>query len=358
MMTLAGSHLLIVSDAWHPQVNGVVRSLTRMVAMADDFGFSARVLGPGEMKTVALPGYSEIRLSCSRFRRIARQIEAYEPDFMHIATEGPLGWQARRWCLARGMAFTTSYHTQFPDYLAARLPVRSNWIYPVLRRFHSAGRLCLVPTANVEQELRRQGFTNLARWGRGVDAEQFQPAITTPGTKTSDTPVFLYVGRVAVEKNLEAFLSLELPGQKIIVGDGPLKANLEARYPDCRFLGKLEGAELSAVYKTADVFVFPSKTDTFGIVLLEALASGVPVAGFPVTGPIDVVGPGVLQNGVPGEKVAVLSDDLKMACLKALELSPKDCRTFALAQSWQASAAQFYGHIQSGLPARKHNLAA
>lgn len=358
MTMLSNSRLLIISDAWHPQVNGVVRSLTRMVAMADDFGFTARVLGPGEMKTVALPGYSEIRLSCSRLRTIARQIEAFEPDFVHIATEGPLGWQARRWCLSRGMAFTTSYHTQFPDYLAARLPVRSNWVYPVLRRFHGAGRLCLVPTANVEQELRQQGFTNLARWGRGVDAEQFKPDASSSRTRPTATPVFLYVGRVAVEKNLEAFLKLDLPGQKIIVGDGPLKAHLETRYADCRFLGKLEGAELSAIYRLADVFVFPSKTDTFGIVLLEALASGVPIAAFPVTGPIDVVGPEILQNGISGEKVAVLNDDLKTACLKALNLSQKDCRTFALAQSWQASAAQFYGHIQSGQPAGKHVLAA
>ena len=349
-------HLLIVSDAWHPQVNGVVRSLTRMVAMAGEHGFVARVLGPAEMKTVALPGYSEIRLSCIRFQTIARHIEAVDPDFVHIATEGPLGWQARRWCLANNMAFTTSYHTQFPDYLAARLPVRSTWIYPLLRRFHAPGRLCLVPTETVEQSLKQQGFTKLVRWGRGVDAEQFKPDLAR--VRHKENPVFLYVGRLAVEKNLEAFLKLDLPGQKIVVGDGPLRSYLESRYSECRFLGKLEGDRLSAIYAGADVFVFPSKTDTFGIVLLESLASGVPIAAFPVTGPIDVVGPNITQNGISGQKVAVLSDDLREACVQALALGRSDCRTFALAQSWQASAAQFFGHIRSGEPARKPDLVA
>ncbi len=356
-MTRAIQHrLLIVSDAWHPQVNGVVRSLTRMVAMAEKHEFAAKVLGPGDMKTVALPGYPEIRLSCSRFQTIARHIEAFNPDYIHIATEGPLGWQGRRWCLANNMSFTTSYHTQFPDYLAARLPVRSSWIYPLLRRFHAPGRLCLVPTKTVEQGLKQQGFTRLARWGRGVDAEQFKPDLGRARQK--ETPIFLYVGRLAVEKNLEAFLKLDLPGQKIVVGDGPLRSYLESRYPACQFLGKLEGDSLSTVYSDADVFVFPSKTDTFGIVLLEALASGLPIAAFPVTGPIDVVGPDIMQNGISGQKVAVLSDDLGEACMKALALGRSDCRTFALAQSWQASAAQFFGHIRSGEPARKTDLAA
>lgn len=348
--------LLIVSDAWHPQVNGVVRSLTRMVEMAGHFGFVAKVLSPGDMKTVALPGYSEIRLSYSRLPTITRHIEAFAPDFVHIATEGPLGWQARRWCLSQKMAFTTSYHTQFPDYLAARLPVRSNWIYPVLRRFHAPGRLCLVPTPTVEQELRQHGFERLARWGRGVDARQFRPGSNK--TRPPRYPRYLYVGRVAVEKNIEAFLNLDLPGQKTIVGDGPLLSHLRCKYPQCQFLGKLEGDRLAAVYAGSDVFVFPSRTDTFGIVLLEALASGIPIAAYPVTGPIDVVGPHIAKNHISGAKVAVLNEDLNSACLKALSLNGRDCRTFALAQSWQASAAQFYGHIQSGAPALKHIQAA
>lgn len=348
--------LLIVSDAWHPQVNGVVRSLTRMVEMADQFGFATKVLGPNEMKTVALPGYSEIRLSYSRLSTIARHIEAFDPDFIHIATEGPLGWQARRWCLNRKMTFTTSYHTRFPDYLAARLPVRSSWIYPVLKRFHAPGRLCLVPTPTVEQELRQHGFERLVRWGRGVDAEQFRPR--PKKSQAPKGPRFLYVGRVAIEKNIEAFLKLDLPGQKTIVGDGPLLSHLRNKYPQCQFMGKLEGDRLAAVYAESDVFVFPSRTDTFGIVLLEALASGTPVAAYPVTGPIDVVGPHILRNNMSGARVAALNEDLGDACLKALSLNRSDCRTFALAHSWLASASQFYGHIQSGTPASKHNQAA
>lgn len=348
--------LLIISDAWHPQVNGVVRSLTRMVEMAGEQGFTAKVLGPGEMKTIALPGYSEIRLSYSRLQTISRYIEAYDPDYIHIATEGPLGWQARRWCLARGIGFTTSYHTQFPEYFAARFPVRSSWIYPLLRQFHAPGRLCLVPTYCVEQELKSRGFEKLARWGRGVDSEQFKPSPHKAQAGTS--PRFLYVGRVSIEKNIEAFLQLDLPGQKIVVGDGPMRAHLQNKYPDCQFMGKLEGKQLAAVYADADVFVFPSKTDTFGIVLLEALASGVPIAAHPVTGPIDVVGPQIVQNGIYGANVAVLDHNLKNACLGALSLNRGDCRNFALSQSWQASASQFYGHIQSGSPALKHNEAA
>lgn len=337
--------LLIVSDAWHPQVNGVVRSLNRMVDMGSEFGFDTQVMHPAQFKTVALPSYSEIRLSISRFKTVCKKIEDVAPDCIHIATEGSLGWQARRWCNANHRAFTTSYHTQFPDYIAARLPVRPEWIYPIFRKFHSSGSACLVPTQNVQNELEARGFKNVVRWSRGVDANQFKP---NPDLRnTSGVPRLLYVGRLAVEKNIEAFLQLDVPGEKVIVGDGPAKAALEQKFPNATFLGKLEGQSLADIYASCDVFVFPSRTDTFGIVLLEALASGIPVAAYPVTGPVDVVGADVVQGGISGSDVAVLDDNLAVAIEKAQELSPSKCRTFAEAQSWDVSAAQFYGHIRS-----------
>ncbi|MEP4430847.1 MAG: glycosyltransferase family 1 protein [Hyphomicrobiales bacterium] len=337
--------LLIVSDAWHPQVNGVVRSLNRMVEMGSAFEFDTCVMHPGLFKTIALPSYSEIRLSVSRFKTVCNKIEEIAPDCIHIATEGTLGWQARRWCNANNHPFTTSYHTQFPDYIAARLPVRPEWIYPILRKFHGIGGACLVPTQNVQDELECRGFENVVRWSRGVDAKQFQP---NPDLKnTSAIPRFLYVGRLAVEKNIEAFLEVDVPGEKVVVGDGPAKLSLERKFPDAQFLGKLEGQTLADTYASCDVFVFPSRTDTFGIVLLEALACGLPVAAFPVTGPIDVVGPSVQNAGVFGKDVAVLDEDLGVAIKGALTLSHSKCRAFAEAQSWEASAAQFYGHVRN-----------
>lgn len=343
MMDQTKRVLLIVTDAWHPQVNGVVRSLSRMVDMCAEFGFTTVVMHPAQFKTVALPSYPEIRLSISRHRTVSRHIEQLSPDCIHIATEGALGWQARRWCKANKHPFTTSYHTQFPNYIAARLPVRPNWIYPILRKFHASGRSCLVPTQSVQNELASKGFQNVVRWSRGVDTEQFKPNLALKSSEI--TPRFLYVGRIAVEKNIEAFLQLDIPGEKMVVGDGPAKARLENIYTDATFLGKLEGQALADIYASCDVFVFPSRTDTFGIVLLEALASGLPVAAFPVTGPVDVLGPSVFHNGIAGSQVAVLDNDLGNAVTKAQTLSPADCRLFAEAQSWQVSAAQFYSHI-------------
>lgn len=344
--------LLIVSDAWHPQVNGVVRSLNRMADMGDDFGFKTVVMHPAQFKTIALPSYREIRLSVSRYRTICRHIEAIGPDCVHIATEGSLGWRARAWCKANKHTFTTSYHTQFPDYIAARVPVRRKWIYSILRKFHGSGSACLVPTQNVQNELEARGFLNVVRWCRGVDAKQFRPnsdlrpSLKPDSKNVSTDPRLLYVGRLAVEKNIEAFLKLNIAGEKIIVGDGPARVALERNYPEATFLGKLEGKALADIYSSCEVFVFPSLTDTFGIVLLEALASGVPVAAFPVTGPIDVVGPTVQQGDVFGHEIAALDDDLAVAITNALRLSPEKCRAFAKTQSWEASAAQFYGHIR------------
>lgn len=335
--------LLVVTDAWHPQVNGVVRSLNRMVDLGSSYGFKTIVMHPAQFKTIALPNYSEIRLSISRYKTVAQHIENIAPDCIHIATEGTLGWQARRWCKANKFTFTTSYHTQFPDYVAARFPVSREWIYPLLRKFHSSGSACLVPTQNVQDELESKGFKSVVRWSRGVDAKQFKP--NTRLKNNLGCPRLLYVGRLAVEKNIEAFLKLNVVGDKVIVGDGPAKFELERKFPEATFLGKLEGQELVDLYSSCDVFVFPSRTDTFGIVLLEALACGLPVAAYPVTGPIDVVGPSIQQGCVFGCEVAVLDENLADAIVRARMLSSIKCRKYAEAQSWEVSAAQFYGHI-------------
>jgi glycosyltransferase involved in cell wall biosynthesis len=344
--------LLIATDAWHPQINGVVRSLEHMAAEAPAFGAEVSFLTPDGFRSVPMPGYGEIRLALAGTRKVARPYEEFGPTHVHIATEGPIGLAARRLCLREGRPFTTSYHTRFPEYVAARVPVPEEWTYRLLRRFHNAGSAMMVSTPSLERDLAARGFWNIRRWTRGVDTDLFRPR----GGSVLDAqgPKFLYVGRVAVEKNLEAFLSLDLPGTKIVVGDGPARSRLEARYPDARFLGKLAGQALAEVYSSADVFVFPSLTDTFGIVLLEALASGLPIAAFPVTGPLDVVG----TSGC-----GTLNHDLRQAALEALAI-PKDlCRAYGETFTWRESASQFFANIElahgpSNLSARLEPLAA
>ena len=332
--------LLIASDAWHPQVNGVVRSLEQMVRRAPEHGFATTLLSVADFRSLPLPGYPEIRLAYAGRERVAARWRTERPSHVHIATEGPVGLAARRHCLAHGLPFTTSYHTRFPEYLAARAPVPEAWSYAYLRRFHGAARGTMVSTASLQGELAARGFGRLMRWTRGVDTERFRPA--EPGTPAPAElaglpgPLFLYVGRLAVEKNVAAFLALDLPGTKVVVGDGPDRARLQALAPEARFLGTRTGADLSAVYAACDVFVFPSLTDTFGIVLLEALASGLPVAAFPVPGPNDVVG---------GTRVGVLDPDLRVAALAALRLSRAECRAEALRCGWDVSARQFFGNI-------------
>jgi glycosyltransferase involved in cell wall biosynthesis len=328
--------LLVATDAWHPQVNGVVRSLEHMIAEAPHFGAEIQVLAPDRFRSVPMPGYPEIRLALAWPGAAARRIEAIAPTHVHIATEGPVGLAVRGACLRQGRAFTTSYHTRFPEYLAARAPVPESWTYALLRRFHNAGSATLVSTASLEAELSRRGFLNLARWGRGVDTDLFRPR---PGAAFDAVrPVFLSVGRLAVEKNLDAFLSLDLPGTKVVVGDGPARPALQAAYPEARFLGALSGEALAAIYAAADAFVFPSLTDTFGIVLLEALASGLPVAAFPVTGPRDVLG----DSGC-----GVLDGDLRAAALAALGIPRERCRAYAEGFTWRESARQFFGAIEA-----------
>jgi glycosyltransferase involved in cell wall biosynthesis len=323
--------LLIVSDAWHPQVNGVVRSLDRLGQELTEKGLEVSYLTPQSFKTIPCPTYPEIRLSLTLGHKVRRMIEEAQPACLHIATEGPLGFWARRYCLDRKLPFSTSYHTRFPEYVAARWPIPTGWTYSMLRWFHNAGHCCMVATPSLYRDLEERGFENLNYWSRGVDLELFKPERANGGLK-GENPRYLYVGRVAIEKNIDAFLSLDLPGTKIVVGDGPQRAELEKAFPEVQFLGMKEGEELAEIYASCDVFVFPSKTDTFGIVLLEALASGLPVAAYPVMGPKDVIG---------DAPVGVLDDDLGKAVEGALKLDRDACRAYAAEFSWSASAEQF-----------------
>lgn len=265
---------------------------------------------------------------------MARRLAAFAPSHVHIATEGPIGFSTRHVCRREKRPFTTSYHTRFPEYLSARAPVPEGLTYRVLRRFHNAAATTLVSTPSLERDLRARGFRRIARWGRGVDTALFRPR---PGADLGlQRPVFLFVGRIAVEKNLDAFLSLDLPGTKVVVGDGPAQEALTARHSDVRFLGPRAGEPLAEIYSAADVFVFPSLTDTFGIVLLEALASGLPVAAFPVTGPLDVIG---------ASGCGVLGRDLRAAALAALAIPRERCRAYGEGFTWRESARQFFGAI-------------
>ena len=326
--------ILIVTDAWRPQVNGVVTTLTRTGECLSAAGHVVHFVTPQAFRTIPCPSYPEIRLALFARRRMGRIVESFRPQAIHIATEGPLGHAARAYCLRRGLPFTTAYHTRFPQYLRLRAPVPVALSYAWLRRFHRPAVRTLVPTETVRRELRGRGFAHVELWGRGVDGGLFRPR--EKHFIDDLRPVALYVGRVAVEKNLESFLSLELPGSKYVVGDGPDLEALKARYPAVRFVGFKHGEELAAYVAAADVFVFPSRTDTFGLTMLEAMAAGVPVAAFPVTGPRDVV-----LNGVTG----ILDEDLAAAIGRALRLDPADCVKFAASRTWQACAEQFLSYL-------------
>jgi glycosyltransferase involved in cell wall biosynthesis len=326
--------ILIVSDAWLPQVNGVVRTLGAVKGELERLGHEVEIVGPDRFRTVALPGYPEIRVAVGAGPRLRAMMTGSRPDAIHIATEGPLGLAARRHCLEQGLPFTTAYHTRFPEYVRDRLPVPLALSYAVLRRFHAPSTAVMVPTESIGNDLRARGFGNIRRWSRGVDTELFRPR----GERLFDVPrpVSLYVGRLAVEKNLDAFLGLDLPGTKIVVGGGPRLAELRRRYPSARFIGTCHGEDLARCYASADVFVFPSRTDTFGLVLLEALASGVPVAAYPAPGPLDVLA---------GSGAGCLDEDLGRAVHAALAIPAERCREHALRFSWRASAEQFLGHL-------------
>ena len=328
--------IVIATDAWRPQVNGVVHTLERMTKAATEMDAEFAFVTPQGFSTVPLPTYPDIRVALASTQEVGKQIERSGADHVHIATEGPIGWAARQHCRARGRLFTTSYHTRFPEYISARTLLPEAWTYEALRRFHAPAARVMAPTPSIRSELHRRGFDRVEVWTRGVDHSLFHPE--KRAEFDLPRPIFLYVGRVAVEKNLEAMLSLDLPGSTVIVGDGPARPSLQQRFPHAHFLGSRSGDALSRVYASADVFVFPSRTDTFGIVLIEALASGLPVAAFPVTGPIDVIG----DSGA-----GVLSDDLREACLAALEIPREKPRAHSLNFTWRESARQFLGHIEA-----------
>lgn len=326
--------IAIVSDAWSPQTNGVVQTLRMTVEALRKLRHEVQVIEPGLFDTFPCPTYPEIRLSWLPLARVSRLLREFAPDAIHIATEGPLGNAARRWCLRNALRFTTSYHTQFPEYLRARLPIPLAVSYAYLRSFHNAAVRTMVATPAMQRQLEQRGFRNIVRWTRGVDVDLFRPRDNR--LLVLPRPIAMYVGRVAVEKNLEAFLALDLPGSKVIVGDGPARSELQKKYPQATFVGLQRDEMLAQHMAAADVFVFPSRTDTFGLVMLEALACGVPVAAFPVTGPIDVV-----QQGITG----VLNEDLGRAVREALQLEPHACRAYALNHTWQMATAQFLENL-------------
>jgi glycosyltransferase involved in cell wall biosynthesis len=327
-------NILVATDAWEPQVNGVVRTLKSLANAVRKFDAAITFLTPDGFPSVEVPTYPGLRCALPRPREVAQRIEAVAPDAIHIATEGTIGHVVRHYCIKRRLPFTTSYTTRFPEYIAARVPIPETWSYAFLRYFHAAARVTMVSTPSLMAELAGRGFKNLGMWTRGVDTELFRPdrAIDL----NLPRPIFTTVGRVAVEKNLAAFLSLDLPGSKVVIGTGPEEAELQRRFPDAVFLGALKDERLAAHLAAADVFVFPSLTDTFGVVQLEALACGVPVAAYPVTGPRDVIG---------NNPVGVLDEDLRVACLEALKISRAACREYALTRSWDTSAKQFITHL-------------
>ena len=344
--------ILIATDAFLPQVNGVVRSLESLARAAPAFGAEIVFLSPQGFPTIPLPTYGEIRLALTGWRGVANRIatlrdESGGIDHIHIATEGPIGFATRRYCLRNGVPFTTSYHTRFPEYIAARSPVPEWVTYGFLRRFHNAGDGIMVSTPALARELGDLGFDRLMQWSRGVDHIHFNPSRREPWPLPR--PIFLYAGRLAPEKTLEAFLSLDLPGSKVLAGDGPSAEALRRLYPNAHFLGVRKGDDLARIYASADVFVFPSRTDTFGMVLLEAMASGLPVAAFPVPGPLDVIGT---------SEAGILSEDLREACLRAAAIPRDRARAHAETFTWANATQQFLANIvvaKAGHAARRQS---
>ena len=335
--------IMLASDAWEPQVNGVVRTLTRVVSELEAMGHTVEVIHPGQFKTFPLPTYAEIKVAIGVYEPVQERFKAFEPEAVHIATEGPIGLAARRICVEWKLPFTTSYHTRFPEDVSARLPLPLSAGYAYMRWFHKPSGRLMVATPTMRDELAQHGFRNITAWSRGVDTEQFHPRREGEPDifEGLARPIFLNVGRVAVEKNIEAFVALDLPGTKVVVGPGPQLEELKAKYPEVVFKGPKSGAELAAHYACADVFVFPSLTDTFGLVILEAMAAGTPVAAYPAPGPIDLI---------PGSAAGVLAltatEGLREACIQAMDLDRTRVRAFAETFSWRACAEDFVKNLQ------------
>lgn len=333
--------MLVATDAWRPQINGVVRTYERLADGAADLGVELVFLTPAAFKTIPCPTYSEIRLAIPGYNYLIERIDLVAPDAVHIATEGPIGWMVRRYCMRRAIPFTTAFHTRFPEYISERFGVPISWTYAIQRTFHNRGAGMMVASRSLVDELDSRGFKHILPWTRGVDTDLFYPRdVRHFGAQ----PVSIYVGRVAVEKNIAAFLDADIDGRKVVVGTGPLLDELKQRHPDVIFTGKLVGTELAEAYASADVFVFPSLTDTFGIVLIEAMASGLPVAAYPVTGPVDNV-----ENGVSG----ILDEDLAKAAMLARTLDRQKVREHALSFSWEAAARLFISNIETALFCRQ-----
>ena len=340
--------IMLITDAWEPQVNGVVRTLKRVIAEGEAMGHEFHIVSPEGFKTFPLPTYSEIRIAPWAKSQIEERFHAFEPEAVHIATEGPLGWAARAICLKNKFPFTTSYHTRFPEYVSARFPVPVSWGYSYVRSFHKFSGRVMVATPSMREELEARKFHNVVAWSRGVDTELFHPSRRRDNFEPFaglPRPIFLNVGRVAVEKNIETFLKQDLPGSKVVVGDGPQLAELKAKYPKAVFLGAKFGEDLADCFANADVFVFPSLTDTFDLVILEAMASGTPVAAFDAPGPKDII---------PGSDAGVIDADLKAACLGALGCDRGVTRTYAEGYSWRACAEAFINNLDPlPVPERK-----
>lgn len=339
--------IALITDAWQPQVNGVVTTLVELVRGLEQGGHTVEVIQPGQFKTRPCPGYAGIDLAVRPKRALYLKLDAFQPESIHIATEGPLGWAARRYCLQRGLAFTTAFHTKFPEILNAYLKIPVSWGYALFRHFHKPSSGVMVPTNGVLRMLEQRGFCQLRSWTHGVDTALFAFQAQTlpfpplaPPTGNLTHPVWLFVGRVSHEKSIEDFLRLDLPGTKVVCGVGPLQATLQQRYPQVRWMGVLARAELAKVYAAADVFVFPSRSETFGLVMLEAMASGTPVAAYPVDGPLEVLGKpdGSCHGGV-------MHADLREACFGALAISRQEARLRALDFSWGHAAQLFESYL-------------
>ncbi|WP_066553913.1 glycosyltransferase family 4 protein [Croceicoccus bisphenolivorans] len=354
-MPLAGTtfpaRIAIATDAWKPQVNGVVRTLDETISRLAARGHEVMTITPDLFANLPMPFYNEIRLALAPWRGAARRLAAFSPDIVHIATEGPIGWATRRWCLKHGVPFTTAFHTRFPDYVAVRTGLSPERFWPMMQCFHAPSRAVLAATPSLRKELVGRGIAPVMPWSRGIDAGLFHPNVDAdPAIANLPGPVLLYVGRVAPEKGLDDFLRCQHSGSKVVVGDGPALAALKARYPDAHFMGRLTGTALASAYAAADCFVFPSRSDTFGLVMVEALACGVPVAGFPVQGPIDVVGPagrgGMNEQLFP---IGAVDEDLDTAIARALQCRREDCARYGAEYSWEAATDQFVAALSEAL---------